>query len=68
MTREIEVRKTTLAEADDEARDGAFWAAVEPAARFVTVFRLSEEAYALSGRLSPDSEGRARSVACVVRS
>ena len=41
------VRKTTHAAADDDARDREFWRAVPPAERFLRVFQMSEEAYAL---------------------
>jgi hypothetical protein len=61
------VRKTTFAEADDECRDRAFWQTVSPAERLLHVFHMSEEAYALWGKLPPDPAGRPRSVARVLR-
>jgi hypothetical protein len=67
MCRDIRVRKTTLAEADDEARDRAFWETIDPVERFLQVFRMSEEAHALSGKLPENTEGRSRSVARVLR-
>jgi hypothetical protein len=65
--RSMAVRKTTLAEADDDRRDRAFWAAVPPLERMLHVFQMSEEAYALWGKLPPDPDGRPRSVARVLR-
>jgi hypothetical protein len=61
------VRKTTLADADDDRRDREFWSGVPAAERLLHVFRMSEEAYALSGRLPVDPAGRPRSVARVLR-
>lgn len=61
------VRKTTLSEADDDRRDREFWQGVPPAERLLHVFHMSEEAYALWGKLPPDPEGRPRSVARVLR-
>jgi hypothetical protein len=65
--RVVTVRKTTLAEADDRARDLAFWQSRPAAERFLTVFQMSEEAYAFAGKLPADPAGRPRSVARVLR-
>jgi hypothetical protein len=67
MERKIAVRKTTLGEADDERRDREFWRSVPPVERFVRVFQISEEAYAIAGRLPEDPAGRPRSTARVLR-
>jgi hypothetical protein len=67
MARRLVVRRTTLAEADDERRDRAFWQRVPPADRLVHVFHMSEEAYAFAGKLPEDPAGRPRSVARVLR-
>jgi hypothetical protein len=66
--RDMTVRKTTLAAADDDRRDREFWSRVPPAERLLQVFRMSEEAYALWGKLPADPAGRPRSVARVLRS
>ena len=65
--RKIEVRKTTHEGANDALRDADFWSRVSPVERFLRVFQLSEEAYALVGKLPPDSTGHPRSVARVLR-
>ena len=65
--REMTVRKTTLEGADDERRDREFWLTVPPDQRFFYVFEMSEESLAFSQNASPDPEGRARSVARVLR-
>jgi len=65
--RDIPVRKTTLEDADDDARDREFWRGVPPVERFLHVFRLSEEVHAFAGKLPPDAAGRPRSAARVLR-
>jgi hypothetical protein len=60
-------RRTSLDEADDLRRDREFWRGVPPVERFLWVFQMSEEAYALSGRLPEDPAGRPRSTARVLR-
>ncbi|MFN7942215.1 MAG: hypothetical protein U0X73_11490 [Thermoanaerobaculia bacterium] len=67
MRRIVQVRKTTLANADDSARDRLFWQGVSPVERFLRVFQMSEEAYAFVGKLPPEATGSARRVARVVR-
>jgi hypothetical protein len=61
------VRKTTLADADDERRDRNHWRTIAPTDRLLHVFHLSEEAYAFAGKLPDDPAGRPRSTARVLR-
>ena len=67
VARSIPVRKTTHKDANDALRDAEFWSRVPPLERFLRVFQLSEEAYALVGKLPADPSGRPRSVARVQR-
>ncbi|HLF57561.1 MAG TPA: hypothetical protein VI942_12010 [Thermoanaerobaculia bacterium] len=60
-------RRTTLTAADDDRRDREFWRSVPPVERFLWVFQMSEEAYALAGKLPDDPAGRPRSTARVLR-
>ena len=58
--RAITVRKTTLAEANDRDRDLDFWQSRPVAERFLTVFQMSEEAYALAGWPLEQARGSSR--------
>jgi hypothetical protein len=67
MRSQLPVRKTTYLEANDAERDREHWLKVPAAERFLHVFRMSEEAYALVGKLPAAPAGRPRSAARVLR-